>query len=105
MSRYLISTCEVYRVGNEGEAKRLIEESKQAKEYSLTKYMSEYKNRKAKGEIIDEFYKVTLTKTFNDIKEPDTYVDVTYKTEAGFFPEPVTKDENEDKEEDEGIEF
>lgn len=100
MSKYLISTCEVYRVANENEAKKLIEESKTAKGYSLTKYISEYKNRKAKGEIIDEYYKVTLTKTFNDIKEPTCSVNIDYTREEGFFPEPVNAG-SEDEEEDE----
>lgn len=103
--KYLVKSVETYRVANEAEAKKLIEEAKVDRAYTLSKYSSEYKCSKAKGEIVEEWYRVILTKDFNLEKEPDTYVDVTYKTEAGFFPEPVTKDENEDKEEDESIEF
>ena len=93
MSKYLASTVEVYRVDSEAEVKRVIEEAKKDKTFSLTKYTSEYKERKQKGEVIDSYFKVTLTKLFNDIKEPDTYVEVSYKTEAGYFP-TVDEDDN-----------
>ena len=86
MSKYLASTVEVYRVDSEAEVKKVIEEAKKDKTFSLTKYTSEYKERKQKGEVIDSYFKVTLTKLFNDIKEPDTFVEVSYKTEAGYFP-------------------
>ena len=101
--KYLIRSVETYRVPNESEAKKLIEEAKADRNYTLSKYSSEYKCSKSKGEIVDEWYRVILTKDFNIEKEPDTYVDITYKTEAGFFPEPVEK--NDDNEEDEGVEF
>lgn len=78
MSKYLISTTEVYRIDNEAEATSFIENSKKDKPYILGKYSSEYKERKQKGEVIDSFYKVTLTKIFNDIKEPEDQVDVNY---------------------------
>ena len=79
--RYLIQTVEVYRADTEGEAQALINESKVAGEYTLTKYTSEKKEVKAKGEIIDEFYKVTLTKVFTDIKEPDSVASIIYEVE------------------------
>lgn len=96
---YLVKTVETHRVANEAEAKKLIEAAKADKTYTLSKYSSEYKCSKAKGEIVDEWYRVTLTKDFNTEKEPDTYVGIEYNTQEGFFPEPVEKDE------DEGVEF
>ena len=99
---YLVRTVETYRVGNESEAKKLIESAKAEKVYTLSKYSSEYKCSKSKGEIVDEWYRVTLTKDFNVEKEPDCSVDISYKVEEGFFPEP---EEDEDDEEEEGIEF
>jgi len=81
MSKYLVSTTEVYRVDTEEEAKELIEQSKIANEYILAKYSSEHKERKAKGEVIDEWVKVTLIKKFNDEKEPISNVDVSYEVE------------------------
>ena len=46
--------------------------------FTLLKSSTEYKPVKAKGEIIDEYWKVTLVKHFTDIKEPDAEVDVYY---------------------------
>lgn len=77
--RYLIQTTEVYRADSETEAQEIIGAAKAAAEYTLTKYSSEKKEVKAKGEVIDEFYKITLAKTFTDIKEPDVQVDVIYE--------------------------
>lgn len=93
--KYLVRSVETYRVATESEAKRVIEDAKAEKSYTLSKYSSEYKCTKAKGEVTDEWYRVILTKDFNIEKEPDKYVDVTYKVEAGFFPET---DENDDEE-------
>lgn len=79
MSKYLVSTIETYRVDNESEAARVIEEAKESDCYILGKYSSEHKERKSKGEIIDEYYKITLTKLFNDIKEPTTTLEINYE--------------------------
>lgn len=78
MSRYLIQTTEIYRADSEIEAQEIIGAAKAAAEYTLTKYSSEKKEVKAKGEVIDEFYKISLTKAFTDIKSPDTQVDIIY---------------------------
>lgn len=76
--KYLIKTVETYRVASEDEAKQVIEEAKKDKGYFLSKYNSEYKSTKAKGEVVDEWYRVTLTKEFTSEKEPDTCADVSY---------------------------
>ncbi len=81
MSKYLVSTTETYRVDTENEATKAIEEAKQDGSYVLGKYTSEHKERKSKGEVIDEYWKLTLTKLFNDIKEADTLVNVSYEVE------------------------
>ena len=77
--RYLIQTQEVYRADTDVEAQGLITEAKQAGEYELAKYSSEKKEVKAKGEVVDEYYKISLTKAFTDIKEPEVQVDVIYE--------------------------
>ena len=94
--KYLVRSVETYRVASEAEAKKTIEEAKAEKGYTLSKYSSEYKCTKAKGEIADEWYRVILTKDFNIEKEPDKYVEVTYDVEAGFFPETNNDEEEED---------
>ena len=99
MSKYLCQTQEIYRVNSEAEAAKLIEEAKSDNRFTLLKSSTEYKTVKSKGEIIDEYWKTTLTKLFTDLKEPDCSVDVTYTVENGYFPEPVQTDESA------GIEF
>lgn len=70
MAKYLIKRVETYRVDSEEEAKIFIEKNKNAGGYILTKYSSEHKEKKAKNEIVDEWTRVTLTKTFNVEAEP-----------------------------------
>ena len=80
MSKYLIQTTEVYRADTENEVQTLIEEAKSAKEYELAKYSSEKKDIKVKGEgVVGEYYKVSMTKVFNDIKDPITMTTVNYE--------------------------
>lgn len=79
MSKYLIQTTEIYRADNEIEAQEIIGAAKAAAEYTLTKYSSEKKEVKAKGEVVDEYYKISLTKAFTDIKDPEIQVDVIYE--------------------------
>ncbi len=94
--KYLTKTVETYRVENEAEAAKIIEEAKQDKRFALIKYEAVHKEKKSKGEVIDEWVRVTLHKTFNDESEPDAYIEVDYNREPGYFPEPVKEnDENE----------
>ena len=76
--KYLIQTVETYRVDKEDEAKRMIEEAKSDNHFILKKYSSEYKEKKQKVEIIDTYYKVTLTKAFTDEKEPEFRTEISY---------------------------
>lgn len=85
--KFLIRTVETYRVGNEAEAKQLIESAKTEKAYTLSKYSSEYKCSKSKGEIVDEWYRVILTKDFCSEKEPDVTASISYQVEDGAFPD------------------
>lgn len=82
--KYLLETTENYRVDNEAEAKELIEDAKNGKYYVLKKYTSQYKERKQKGEVVDAWYKVTLVKVFNEEKEPDSQVGITYDEGSAF---------------------
>lgn len=82
MSKYLTTTTEIYRVDSESEVQTLIEEAKHASTYTLVKYNREYKERKSKGDIVDQWYKVTLVKSFNDEKEPETIINITYEGDS-----------------------
>ena len=75
--KYLINVVETYRVDTEAEADQLIEEAKAVG--NLSKYSCVYKEKKQKGEVIEDWYRVTLTKTFNDEKEPDNVVHISYE--------------------------
>ena len=81
MSDFLISNVETHIVNTEAEAAKIIEDAKKETFYTLGKYTSEHKTKKSKGEIVDELYKVTLTKVFNDIKDPVSYVRVIYEVD------------------------
>lgn len=90
--KYLLKTVETYRVQTENEAKALIEEAKKQNCFALSKYMTEYKEQKAKGEVIDSWYRVTLTKLFTDEKDPEYTTDIKYDV-SGF---PIVEgDDNE----------
>lgn len=78
MSKFLVSTVETYRVDTDDEAKNLIEEAKKSSMFELGKYSSEYKEQKSKGEVIDSWYRVILTKKFNAEKEPSQHIKVSY---------------------------
>lgn len=84
MSRYLLSTTEVYRVDSEKEAERLIEEAKDNSKYTLSKYTNQYKEKKQKGEVVDSYYKVSLIKTFEDEKDPYEKYEIYYTTEDEY---------------------
>lgn len=95
--KYLLKTVETYRVAIEDEAKKLIEDAKKDRNFTLVKYLSEMREQKSKGEVIDSWYRVTLTKAFTDEKEPDTTVIVNYQSYDGAFPSPKS-DDMEDEE-------
>lgn len=81
MARYLIETTEMYRVDSEQEAASLIEAAKHDA-YGVVKYSSTHKERKQKGEIVDEWYRVSLTRKFTDEKEPVEDVGINYTNGA-----------------------
>lgn len=81
MAKYLLSTTETYRVDSEAEAAALIEEAKHDS-FGVTKYSSVHKEHKSKGEIVDEWYRVTLTRAFTDEKEPEDEVSIKYTNGA-----------------------
>ena len=78
MAKYLITTTETYRVDSEEQVEAILEEAKNDSSYTLVKYSSTYKERKAQGEVVDYWYRLTLTKAFTDEKEPDRDVQITY---------------------------
>lgn len=82
MSVYLIKATEQYRCDTEAEAISLIEQAKKSNQYTVIKSSSEIKTIKAKGEIVDEYRRVIITKEFTSEKEPDSYVKPLYVTDT-----------------------
>ena len=86
MSKYLVSVTENYRVDSESEVETMLEEAKNDNTFILSKYTSTFKEKKQKGEVIDSWYKVSLTKTFTDEKEPDRQVNISYGSQETGGP-------------------
>jgi len=79
--KYLLETSETYRVSSEDEVTELIENAKDSKYYTLKKHSSQYKENKKTGE---EWWKVTLVKSFTNEKDPEGTTEVVY-TEGSAF--------------------
>lgn len=102
MSKYLCQVVETIRVANVNEVEKLHNELKEDKRFDLKKFEYAHKEVKSKGEVIDEYELVKATLIFNNEKEPDCSVEIDFKIDQGFFPEPVeTIEDNEVA----GIEF
>ena len=82
MAKHLLKVTEEHRADSELEAAELINSAKADTRYILSKYSSVHKERKAKGEIIDEYFIVTLVKVFDDPKEPCGEASVEYRIGA-----------------------
>lgn len=78
MSCYLIKVTEQYRCDTEAEAEVLINEAKESGQYTVVKSSSEIKTTKAKGEVVDEWRRVLITKEFTSEKEPTEQIAVVY---------------------------
>lgn len=68
--KILLKTTEVYRVDDENEAIKMIENARDAQleeGYTLSKSSYVLKNKKSKGEIIDSWAVVSIEKTINEV--------------------------------------
>ena len=79
--RYLTQVQETYRLSNEKEVESFLNELKNDNRFVIKKYSSVKKERKQKGEVIDEWIQFTVVKIFNDEKEADTIVNIDYSLE------------------------
>lgn len=68
--KYLVNKTEIYRCDTEEEAKAFIEELKEQGLYVVTSTI-QMKERKQKGEVVDEWIRLTVKTVYNDEKEPD----------------------------------
>lgn len=84
MAKYLLNVTEVYRVDREQEAIQMIQDAKDSSEYTLIKQSYTYKERKQKGEVVDAWWRVSLTKHFDDEKEPCGSASISYNSGDAF---------------------
>ena len=77
--RYLTKIVETYRLPNEAAVEEFLQELKADPRFTIAKYSSTKKERKQKGEVVDEWIHFEVTKLFNDEREPDTEIEVDYK--------------------------
>ena len=69
---YLLETTEKFRAESEEEAKEMMEKFRKEsgeKGYTIKKSGYEYKTKKAKGEIVDQAWVVSIVKVHADIWE------------------------------------
>lgn len=74
MIKYLIKNTAEIRVETEDDANKLHKEYEQFAHdngYTLSSWTQTYRNQKAKGEIVQEWYICKVVLIFNDAKEPE----------------------------------
>ena len=82
--RYLTKVVETYRLENEHEVEEFLQELKDDSHFELAKYSSTKKEKKQKGEVIDEWVRFEVTKLFNSETEPDSPIVIEYSKESAF---------------------
>ena len=82
--RYLTKVVETYRLANEQEVEEFLQELKTDTRFEVAKYSSTKKEKKAKGEVIDEWIRFEVTKLFNSEAEPETPITIEYSKESAF---------------------
>lgn len=94
MLKSLIKATNEVRVETEEEADQFHKElQKEAEKIGciLSTFTKTLRQRKSKGEIIEEYYQIKYTYVFNDIKEPYSYLkgieyNITTSAEEGDLP-------------------
>ena len=82
--RYLTKVVETYRLANEQEVEIFLKELKSDPHFEVAKYSSTKKEKKSKGEVIDEWIRFEVTKLFNSEQEPDSQINITYEKGDSF---------------------
>lgn len=82
--RYLTKVVETYRLSSEKEVEEFLKELKLDHRFTVAKYSSTKKEKKSKGEVIDEWIRFEVTKLFNDEAEPVDVINVNYEQKSAF---------------------
>lgn len=94
--RYLTKVVETYRLSSEKEVEEFLKELKSDHRFTVTKYSSTKKEKKSKGEVIDEWIRFEVTKLFNDEAEPVDVINVNYEQQSAFNNINETIEEEEE---------
>lgn len=94
MLKSLIKATNEVRVETEDEADQFHKELQQEAEKIgciLSTFTKTLRQKKSKGEVVDEYYQIKYTYVFNDIKEPFSYLknieyNMTNSVEEGDLP-------------------
>ena len=82
--KYLLSTTEKIRVGTVAEVEVLHDEVLSDPNFTVASFGYTTKYIKQKGQIVEEYQVVTIKKVFNDEKEPESSIDVSYGMKGAF---------------------
>lgn len=94
--RYLTKVVETYRLSSEKEVEEFLKELKSDHRFTVAKYSSTKKEKKSKGEVIDEWIRFQVTKLFNDEAEPVDVINVNYEQKSAFNNINETIEEEEE---------
>ena len=94
--RYLTKVVETYRLSSEKEVEEFLKELKSVHRFTVAKYSSTKKEKKSKGEVIDEWIRFEVTKLFNDEAEPVDVINVNYEQKSAFNNINETIEEEEE---------
>lgn len=94
--RYLTKVVETYRLSSEKEVEEFLKELKSDHCFTVAKYSSTKKEKKSKGEVIDEWIRFEVTKLFNDEAEPVDVINVNYEQKSAFNNINETIEEEEE---------
>ena len=77
--RSLVKVVETYRLSNEKEVENFLKELKEDPTFEVSKYSSTKKEKKQKGEIVDEWIRFEVTKLFNEEQNPVDDITIQYQ--------------------------
>ena len=79
MIKYLVKSVHTWRVPTVEDVETLHQELLDDGRFQVTTYGYKTKQIKAKGEVIEEYQVVTAKRVFNEEKDPEYKVDITFE--------------------------
>lgn len=79
MGRYVLTDTTTYRVPDVAAVEKLHEELLNDGDFQLVSFSYKTKQIKVKGEVVEEYQVVQAKRLFNEEKDPENLVDITYE--------------------------